>query len=79
MFRTECAAELFFHTLMLRLGWLIYCSLVRSNLSHKVSFTAYIRLIYLDLVVNKVTVVWRLKLQVIGLQLRIKMYPKDKR
>jgi hypothetical protein len=57
VFKTECATELFFHTLILRLGWLIYYSLVSNNFSYKASFTTCIRLIYLNLVIDKVTVV----------------------
>ena len=78
VFRTECAAKLFFCILTLKLGWLIYCSLVSSNLSHKTSFATCVRLIYLDLVINKATVVWHLELQVIGPLLNMKMYPEDK-
>jgi hypothetical protein len=62
VFKTEYTTKLSFRTLTLRLGWLIYYSLVSSNFSYKASFAAYIRLIYLDLVINRVTVVWRLEL-----------------
>ena len=57
MFKTKYTAKLSFYTLTLRLGWLIYYSLISSNFSYKDSFTAYIRLIYLNLVVNKAIVV----------------------
>ena len=56
-FRTECITKLFFHILILRLGWLIYYSLISNNFNYKASFAAYIRLIYLNLVVNRVTVI----------------------
>ena len=57
MFKTKYTAKLSFYTLTLRLGWLIYYSLISSNLNYKASFAAYIRLIYLNLVINRATVV----------------------